>query len=675
LNIKKFKLADDKYSFKIENLSCTERSGIDLKGFSSSVFLKEGEIKLDKLALNLGASSLLADYMALNFNTWNDFDSFEDEVKFNLKLDSSIVSLEDIAFFAGDLKGMNDIVRIKGNFTDVISQLKINDFALGFGEQSFVRGDFELPDFSDSVTQEFTQIFSDIYLNLEDLKAINMPDGIDPISIDPSIEMNKYIAITDLTINGSDQDFDFTFEEFKSDLGVFELPGSMNFLMDSTSIKLAPSEGFTSNLLIKDFHLGRFLSEDLLGYISGSVQPIVEYSNNGDLSFRLNHSNISNVGFNDYNISQIDIVEGSYKNNLLKAGIKINDKNLKLDMSCEAILGKRQQIKAELSIELANLDALNFTSDSSVISTLINIDINETKKSQYEGDIVVSNIDYYRGADTLLIPLSTISILNSPTNEHYTLKSDIVDLEIKGVFDWENLFDDFTEDLAKVFPSIMVGGEHSKRKSKNSAYNDITFNLLTKDMENVFGFFAPQLEIQNETGLSGKYNSKDEYLDIVFRSPYISYGDFIVKDIYGTQSISNDSIFCDYEVDYITFNDSLKFNKIEFLTDGTNGVLASNLSWAPDTDEESSINWDTRIYDNDHLEVILKPSFFSLDGRSWSIVNESDISITSDDVHISKFELKREDQVIELNGCLSENDFDELRAQFDNIDLSEIGLI
>ena len=215
LNIKNFKMADDKYSFKIENLSCTERSGIELKKISSSVFLKEGEIKLDKLALNLGASTLLADYMALNFNTWDDFDSFEDEVKFNLKLDSSIVSLEDIAFFAGDLKGMNDMVRIKGNFTDVISQLKINDFALGFGEQSFVRGDFELPDFSDSVAQEFTQFFSDIYLNLEDLKAITMPDGIDPISIDPSIELNKYLTVSNMTITGSEQDFDFTFDDFE----------------------------------------------------------------------------------------------------------------------------------------------------------------------------------------------------------------------------------------------------------------------------------------------------------------------------------------------------------------------------------------------------------------------------------------------------------------------------
>lgn len=675
LNIKNFKMADDKYSFDLESLSCTERSGIVLKGFSSSVFLKEGEIKLDRFLLNLGKSSLLADVVALDFNTWDDFDSFEDQVKFNVKLDSSIISLEDIAFFVVDLKGMNDIVGLKGNFTDAISQLKINDFALGFGEQSFVRGDFQLPDFSDSVTPEFTQYVSDLYVNLEDLKSITMPDSIAPISLDPSIEMNKYLAVSNLTIKGSDQDFDFTFDEFRSDLGELNLPGSMNFLMDSSSIKFAPSNDYTTALFIKDFHLGRFLSEDLLGKISGSIQPIVEISNRGDVSFKLNHSNITNVGFNNYNISQIEILEGSFKNNLLKAGLKINDKNLILDLSCEVLFGNRQRIDGQINVEMANLDALNFTSDSSIVSTSINIAIKETKKSQYEGDLVVSNIDYYRGNDSLFIPSSTISILNSPDNEHYTLKSDIVDLEIKGVFDWGNLFDDFTDELAKVFPSIMVGGKHSKDRFKNNVYNDITFNLLTKDMENIFGFFAPELEIQNETGLSGKYNSKDEHLDIVFRSPYISYGDVIVKDIYGTQSINNDSIFCDYLVEYITFNDSLKFDQIEFVTNGTNGVLNSNLSWAPNTEEESSINWDTRIYDNDHLEVMLKPSFFSLDGRSWSIVNESDISITTEDIHINKFELKREDQSIEINGCLSENDFDELRAKFENIDLSEIGLI
>ena len=293
----------------------------------------------------------------------------------------------------------------------------------------------------------------------------------------------------------------------------------------------------------------------------------------------------------------------------------------------------------------------------------------------FEGQVVAGHIDYYRGDDSLLIPTSTISILSSSDNEHYTLNSDVVDLEIKGLFDWGNLISDFSDDLAKIFPTIKIGKGKRTKILDESFYNDITFNLLTKDMDEVFKMFVPELEIQNETGLTGKYNSKKEYLDIVFRSPHISYGSLVVNDIYGTQSISNDSIFSDYIVDYISYNDSLKFNQIEFVAYGTGGVLNSNLSWAPGTDEESSINWDTRIHDNDHLEVILKPSFFSLDGMSWGIVNESDISITTEDIHISKFELKRDDQVFRVNGCLSENDFDELQTHFENIDIAEIGTI
>ena len=675
LSIKNFNMKDDQYEFDIHHLSCSEKSGFELKDLSSAVFIEEGKIKLDALELNTGNSNVMTDYFSLDFHTWDDFDAFEDQVQLNINIDSSIVSLEDIAFFVKDLKGMNEVLTLRAKVRDAISQLEIKDFALGFGNSSFIKGDIELPDFTDTSKQSLTQYFSDIYIDLNDLKSIKMPDSSRSLILDPSLELNKFLSLSNLTINGSEREFDFQFDEFKSDLGELNLPGSMSFSRDSKMIKIAPSEDHLGELLIKDFRLGRFLSEDLLGNISGSVQPIIEISNEGELSFKLERSSISNVGFNGYNISQIEILEGSYANDLLKAGVAINDENVKLDMSCELFLGNKHRYGGVLNVESANLDALNLTSDTSIVSTSIEIELNETKRSVFEGQLVSTNIDYYRGEDTLLIPLTTISILKSPSNEHYTLKSDIIDMEMKGLFDWENLLVDFTDDLAKVFPTIKVGNVVSTQQRNNNIYNDISFNVLTKDMERIFQMFAPELEIQNETGLSGKYNSKKEYLDIVFRSPYLSYGDIVVNEIYGTQIISNDSIFCDYIVDYVSYNDSLKFNQIEFVADGTEGVLNSNLTWAPGTDEASSINWDTRIHDNDHIEVILKPSFFSLDGMSWGIMKESDISITTEDIHISKFELNRDDQLIQINGCLSENDFDELRAHFENIDLAEIGLI
>ena len=212
-------------------------------------------------------------------------------------------------------------------------------------------------------------------------------------------------------------------------------------------------------------------------------------------------------------------------------------------------------------------------------------------------------------------------------------------------------------------------------RGKDYGVNDISFKLLSKDMNRVLHMFAPGIEIANESGFSGSYNSSTQYLDVLFSSPKVSYGDFVINDIYGSQRISNDSIFSDYIVEYLIYNDSLQLNQIEFYTDGTKGMLNSRLSWAPGTDEESQIYWDTKIHDNDHMEIILKPSFFTLDGFSWNVVNESDISITTEDIHINKFELKREDQLITINGCVSENDFDKLNFNLMNLNTSELGTI
>ena len=675
LNIGNFKIQDDAYTFDIGHISCSEKSGLELKDFSSIVFINEGKIQLDDLNFNMGSSHILADYFSLDFDTWDDFKSFNDKVKFNVNIDSSVISLQDISFFVDELKGMNELLAVKGTAKDAINNLKMDDVFLGFGSSSYIKGDFDLPDFSDTANQVLTQYFSQVYIDLDDLNQIKMPDSVAPLNIAQTLEMNKFLSLTDLTISGSDKEFDFQFDELKSELGELHLPDVMRLYRDSDMVKIYPSKNHDGKLLISEFQLGRFLSEDLLGNLSGSIEPIIEISTDGDLSFKIENSDISNIGFNGYNVSQIEILEGEYKNDILKTGILINDENVKLDMSCELYLGKKHRYTGEVNIERINLDALNISSDTSIISASLGVEIDETSPSVFEGQLVSSNIDFYKGKDSVQIPKATISIMNSPINEHYTLNSDIIDFEVSGLFDWNNLVADFADDLAKVFPTIKVGSKESSNKKKRKTYNDITFNVLTKDMAGILRMFAPELNIQNETGLRGKYNSKNEYLDIVFRSPYISYNNLVISDIYGKQIISNDSIFCDYIVDYIAYNDSLTFNQIEFITDGTNGILNSNITWAPETDQASSINWDTRIHDRDHLEVILKPSFFSLDGMAWEIVNESDISITTEDIHINKFKLNRDDQIIQLNGCLSENDFDELRVQYDHINLEEIGWI
>jgi len=670
-----FKMKDDTFLVNVNHISCAEKSGFSLKELSTSVFLREGSIRLKNLSLESDISKLRASHFEMNFNTWEDFDSFNEKVRFDVSLDSSVLSLVDLALFVPDIDGMDSNLGLKGEFKNALNEMNIDDFTLYFGDKSFIHGNFQLPDFFTDSIQEFQQNFTSAFIDFEDVLSIKMPSNSEPIVLDEYLSKNRFLDISNMQVNGSTSNFDFKFEDVKSALGELRLPVAMNFDMDSNRIVIQSTEDYLSEVLVSNLQLGQLLNEDLLGRLNGSIRPRLEFDNFGNVSLKLNPSKIANVEFNGYRINEINLGETLYKNEKLTTSLQINDQHVKLDLSCGMEVGKTMSVDGLLNVELLDLDVLNFTSDSSKLATSISVSLAGNSITDYSGLVNAAFINYEKGIEQLEIPEMRLSLYSNKESEEYNLNSSLLDVELKGIFDWDNLLSDFTSDLAAVFPTLKVGSKTEMQRGNNGGGNDISFKLLSKDMNRVLHMFAPGIEIANESGLSGSYNSSAEYLDILFSSPRISYGDFIINDIYGSQRISNDSIFSDYIVDYLIYNDSLQVDQIEFFTDGTEGMLNSRLSWAPGTDEESQIYWDTKIHDNDHLEIILKPSFFTLDGFSWNVVNASDISITTEDIHINKFELKRGDQLISINGCVSENDFDKLNFNLMNLNISELGTI
>ena len=197
----------------------------------------------------------------------------------------------------------------------------------------------------------------------------------------------------------------------------------------------------------------------------------------------------------------------------------------------------------------------------------------------------------------------------------------------------------------------------------------------SKAADSLLNFFLSDIRLDSASNLKGSYNAYSHDLDLDVNISKLLIGDLSIDGLTGEQQLHSYIIFAYYLIDYISFKDSLRFNLIEFYTFGSDGLLESQLSWDPVSDRYSKIDWETNIHDNDNVEILLKPSFFSLESYRWEIVNESDISITSEDIHIEQFELSREGQNIKMNGCLSENDFDQLYVYTRNVDVAEISSI
>ena len=116
--------------------------------------------------------------------------------------------------------------------------------------------------------------------------------------------------------------------------------------------------------------------------------------------------------------------------------LQIDDRNVKLDLSCGLEVGKKMSVDALLNVELLDLDALNFTSDSSKLASSVSLTISGNSFSDYSGVIKAEFIDYERGEEKLELPEMHLSLFLNKDEEEYNLNSSLLDVELKGVFNW-----------------------------------------------------------------------------------------------------------------------------------------------------------------------------------------------------------------------------------------------
>ena len=138
------------------------------------------------------------------------FNSFEDSVYFDARIDSSQVNMRDISLFAPTLKGMNDLVYLEADVTRKIKNLRISDLDLRFGKRSVVRGELNLPDFRDLDKAYFKEQLDYCLLDINDLKNFRLPDNAGKhLALDEQIEQLAYVDLRNTSFKGSVSDFCF----------------------------------------------------------------------------------------------------------------------------------------------------------------------------------------------------------------------------------------------------------------------------------------------------------------------------------------------------------------------------------------------------------------------------------------------------------------------------------
>jgi len=673
LSVADFNIEKEQIEFAINELKFKERCGFEAKKLKANVKIGSKGIRLAKFRLKTHESNLFFPKLNLLFSNWDAFNAFEDKVKFDVEIQPSVLSMKDVSYFVSAMEGMTDKVRLSANINNPIKNLSIKDLDLRIGKQTFITGNINLPDFRNGISANFSAYLPQTYISLADLEAFNLPKGVAPLKFENPISKFSFLDINQFSFNGSIEAMNVKFVALKTELGEVDLLQTIKIENKNNIVKFYPQTADSMLLAVNEFNLGGFIDNSQLGKVSGILKLNGGINEKGDFYMNDLSAKLNRFDFNDYSYTNIKIENGELIDNNLFAELKVKDPNLDLEYSGNISLGTKQKYEFDLQLEFANLYELNFsTEDSSRISTQIYGDFSGESLENISGHLQANFLQFQQSGEELNVPVVKIDVSRQPNRDVFDIKSSILNLNISGRINYETVVDDFLEDLSLVFPSF---GFSKRIKSKPNPLSDFQFSLKTGELSEFLTIFVPNLEVEKGTTFNGNYNSLTHNLKLDLNSGFVKYDELTFDDIVVNQSLNQSGIFGDYTVAKLKYGDSLSFDKIRFETEGKNGDLHSKLTWNPDTEDYSSIVWETLFFEGNQLNFSLEPSFFSLNGMRWEIANASDIMLKEKDLMVSNFKLLRKNQMIRINGCLSDSDLDVLRFDVQRFDLEELSKV
>lgn len=671
-----FSSKNGEIAFRLASLKAKEKSGFELNRLNTNARISRNGILLDELNIQTPRTTIAAEKLHLLFNGMDDFQSFEDSVEFDAKLNKSRVSLLDISFFATALQGMDAMVDIQGSVTQKVKNLKLKNLELATGKRTVIKGNFNLPDFREFKKAFFSERISYAYIDLNDLQSIKLPksSSVNRIQLDKYVNRLGFFQARDLRLDGVYSEFVVAADKITTQLGSVKMDNGILFYPKSSSLEFMRSEASTYDVKVEEFDLGSFLANNSFGKVDGTFFLSGEAYSTNDIHYTTLEGDVNRFDFLDYSYSDIKLTKGTMIDNVLEAVVDVRDDNLNLSYNGFIDFNGDQHMKFNINLVEALLSNLHLTrADSTLLSSNFTVDIYGKDPNSMRGDITLDGILYQEGDKVIQVPEMKVNVVRGETNDKFTVDSEVGDFALTGKVDFTTVVSDFMGQFDKVFPGLINDISSLTKKPSQKNPSRFNYDFTAKNTDAFLGIFVPDLKIEPGTILKGTYDGKSQNFTMLLNSKQVQFQEMVFSGIDFNQELTGTDIYADYKLSKFSYGDSIHLDDVHFTTNGKNNVLNSVLTWNPNTLNASDIQWETTIVDNKQLNIVLDPSYFAINEMRWDVEKQSDMTITTQDIHVSKFKLSRNKQYISLDGCVSRNDSDKLNMKLHEIDLQEIG--
>jgi len=673
LNINGFRVANDTVKFTIDHLSFREKSGFVMDHLESTVYINKEFFFWRDVNFHTKKTNVFADRIDFRFNKWKDFGNrgVLSKVKLWYSFKPSSFYLEDLAYFSHIFRGMDESVEMSGDLHGRINSFKGDDLVLKYGQSSHFSGSFDLiglPDF-----QETYMYFNieDLTTSIADIETIRKP-GAPGETIDLSENLSK---LGNISYRGKYAGFynDFvTYGSFRTDMG--KISSDLSIRPDADD-----NVHFRGELSMEGFDLGNISDqENLAGKLSmeGNVEGVSYHE--GGLSAKMD-GHISLLELNGYPYQNMDLV-ADLSNRKFDGSFSIADPNLKMEFFGKIDFTDTLPVfDFTADVDKAMLHPLNIvsTDPSYTLSCYLRANFIGANLNDFDGEITLVNSLFQKHDKQIQIYDFNLFAHHRPDTNQMILKSDLVDAEITGNYEFKDIGKASGMLLAHHLPSFknIVKAPFDQETS----LNNFRFSFHFKNTFPITDFFFPDIEIARDSRISGNYHPAVHELSLTGNFPSLRWKNNSYEEL--RLNLASDSTVAKLETTSSKLEAGSRINMENLLFNARtfNDEFSYSISWNNHNQAQlyrGEVSGDaafefrkSNIFPR--MDLNFNESEVVMDDTIWHLTR-SNVTIDTTHIGFQDFRLAHASQAMGIEGIISTNPEDKLHFSFTNLNLSQI---
>lgn len=645
----------------IKQLSAYEKSGFDLLNLSTKLEFNTTNIILSDLLIETSESDIDAD-LDLHFNSIDDFKDFIYSVRIDGKFNSSKLSINDVSFFASELKEYELTFDLHGEINGTVNNLKTKNLFIKTANETFL-------DLSCSISglPNIDETFFDVNLHRLNTTSDDIKNILTNIGVDPNSVKDIY-KFANINLSGSFIGF---INSFYTECNLIS---SIGYADASFSYEHKPgtSAVYKGKLVSNKFDIGTLMQEPKLGIITADLNINGKGTNPKTMNTSFS-GRISTLGLNNYSYSNI-IIDAKIEEGIFDGNIDMKDENI--DLVFNGKIDFSDSIPAfafNANVENAKLHNLNLKRNEFEAELSADFDVNfsGTSIDNFLGNAILTEVKYIENNKKYYINHLTINQTEDLLKKkHLNLNSDFVKAEITGNYQLSRIgkvIDNFIADY------ILM--QEREIELTDSDYFDIKFDIHVLNFDIIRDLFIPELSVSPNTVFSGTFNSKNNIVFSQLDADYIEYSAVKLEDATLKLETFSQKIYLTLLTNKVNIADNFYLENLIASSVISNDIVDYSLYWDNQEISNSSsgdVKGRVKFKEDGIITLGFENSRITIEDNNWQIAKGDYVIYKEKLLLVNNFKVQRGNQSIFIHGIISDNHYDRLIVQLNKFDLENI---